>query len=113
MLMHKNKSVNAHDFSMVPRVDIPRSTIERQTRHLTTFDAGFLVPFFVDEVLPGDHMRYRITAYCRLSTPLFPLFDSQRIDTHFFYVPSRLLWDNWVRFMGEQDKRKRKQHDRK
>lgn len=56
----------------------------------------------VDEVLPGDHLSYDVTAYVRMSTPAFPIFDNQRIDTFFFYVPARILWTNWVKFMGEQ-----------
>ena len=55
-----------------------------------------------DEILPGDHVNYDVTAYIRMSTPLFPIFDNQRVDTFFFYVPARILWSNWVRMMGEQ-----------
>lgn len=62
-----------------------------------------LVPFLLDEILPGDHMQYRVTAYVRMSTPLFPIFDNQRVDTFFFFVPMRLLWSNWAKFMGEQE----------
>lgn len=66
------------------------------------FDAGYLVPFLVEEVLPGDHLSYDVTAYVRMATPLFPMYSNQRIDTFFFYVPCRLLWENWTKFMGEQ-----------
>lgn len=87
---------------MIARPDVPRSTFSGSWTRKTTFDAGFLVPFLVEEILPGDHMRYQVTAYVRLQTPLFPIFDNQRIDTFFFFVPNRLVWDNWVKFMGEQ-----------
>lgn len=102
MLQHKNQSVSAHDFSMVPRPDIPRSTIMRQTRHLTTFDAGFLVPFYVDEVLPGDSFKLQATLFARLATPIYPVMDNLYLDTFFFFIPNRLLWSHWVNFMGEQ-----------
>lgn len=81
---------------------IPRSVFHNRWTRKSTFTAGYLVPFLVDEILPGDHMDYDVTAYVRMATPLFPIFDSQNIDTFFFFVPNRLVWDNWVKFMGEQ-----------
>nr|QJB20327.1 MAG: major capsid protein [Microvirus sp.] len=87
---------------MIERPDVPRSRFTGSWTRKTTFDAGRLIPFLVEEVLPGDHLKYNITAYVRMSTPLFPMFDSQRIDTHLFFVPNRLVWQNWVGFMGEQ-----------
>jgi hypothetical protein len=102
MKMHKNKSVSAHKFSMIPRADIPRSSFAIQTTHKTTFDAGLLVPMYVDEVLPGDSFNLKMTAFARLATPLFPVMDNMYLDTFFFFVPNRILWDNWQKFMGEQ-----------
>lgn len=101
--MFRNKSVNVHQFSMVPRADIPRSSFNIQSAHKTTFDSGYLVPVFVDEVLPGDTFNLKMTAFARLSTPLFPIMDNAFMDSFFFFVPNRLVWDNWKRFMGEQD----------
>lgn len=98
----KNKSVNAHQFAMIPRSDIPRSTMRSQTNHKTTFDAGYLVPVFVDEVLPGDSFKLNMTAFARLATPLFPIMDNMYLDSFFFFVPNRLIWTNWVKFQGEQ-----------
>jgi hypothetical protein len=100
--MHRNKSVSNHSFAMVPKADIPRSSFDTQYAHKTTFDAGFLVPIYCDEVLPGDTHRVKMTAFARLATPLFPVMDNLHLDTFFFFVPNRLLWDNWVKFMGEQ-----------
>ena len=100
--MHRNKSVNTHQFSMVPRADIPRSSFQIQTTHKTTFDSGYLIPVYVDEVLPGDTFNLRMTAFARLSTPLFPVMDNMYLDSFFFFVPNRLLWSNWQKFMGEQ-----------
>jgi len=103
MMMHRNRSVDPHRFAMIPRADIPRASFNRQFTHKTTFDAGFLVPVYVDEVLPGDTFNLRMTAFARLATPIFPTMDNMHLDTFFFFVPNRLVWNNWVKFMGEQD----------
>ena len=100
--MHRNRSVDTHRFAMTPRADIPRSSFKIQKSHKTAFDSGYLIPIYLDEVLPGDSMKLRMTAFTRLSTPLFPIMDNMYLDTFFFFVPNRLVWRNWVRFMGEQ-----------
>lgn len=100
--MHRNKSVSTHQFAMIPRADIPRSQFKIETAHKTTFDAGFLVPVYVDEVLPGDTFNLKMTAFARMSTPIFPIMDNLHMDSFFFFVPNRLVWSNWERFMGEQ-----------
>lgn len=100
--MHRNKSVNVHQFAMIPKADIPRSSFRVQKSHKTTFDAGYLVPVYLDEVLPGDTFRLKMTAFARLSTPLFPIMDNMHLDSFFFFVPNRLVWTNWKKFMGEQ-----------
>jgi hypothetical protein len=100
--MHRNKSVSNHSFAMIPKADIPRSSFNTQYAHKTTFDAGYLVPIYCDEVLPGDTHRVKMTAFARLATPLFPVMDNLHLDTFFFFVPNRLVWTNWVKFMGEQ-----------
>lgn len=94
--------VSQEDAAIIQRAKVPRSKFINSWTRLTTFDAGYLVPFLVDEILPGDHMRYNVTAYLRMATALFPMFSNQRIDTFFFFVPNRIIWDNWVKFMGEQ-----------
>lgn len=97
------KQVDATRFAMIPRPDVPRSAFRRQSTHKTTFDVGKLVPVYVDEVLPGDSHRVKMTAFARMATPIYPLMDNLYLDTFFFFVPNRLVWDNWQRFMGEQD----------
>jgi hypothetical protein len=87
---------------MIPQAEIPRAAFDRQFTHKTTFDAGYLVPVYVDEVLPGDTFNLNMTAFGRLSTPLFPIMDNLHLDSFFFFVPNRLVWDNWQKFMGEQ-----------
>ena len=91
-------------FSEVPKVQISRSTFDRSHQHKTTFDAGFLVPVFVDEALPGDTFNVSMNLFARLATPLFPIMDNMYLDSHWFAVPYRLVWDNFQRFMGEQDR---------
>lgn len=89
-------------FSQVPGVSIPRSTFDRSHAYKTTLDAGRLIPFFWDEVLPGDTAKINATQFARLATPLHPIMDNMYLDTHWFFVPSRLVWDNWEKFMGER-----------
>jgi len=96
------KSVMKHQFSQVPKAEIPRSSFDRSHGHKTTFDAGFLIPILVDEVLPGDGFNLSMTGFARLATPIFPIMDNMYMDTHFFFVPNRLIWDNWEKFNGEQ-----------
>jgi len=100
--MHRNQSVNLHQFTTIPKADIPRSKFDCQSTHKTTFDAGNLVPVYVDEVLPGDTFNLNMTAFARLSTPLFPIMDNMVLDSFFFFVPNRLIWSNWQKFMGQQ-----------
>ena len=102
-MMHRNRSASAHQFSMIPRAEIPRSKFNAQKTLKTAFDSGYLVPIFVDEVLPGDSVNLKMTAFTRLATPLFPVMDNMYLDTFFFFVPNRLVWSNWQRFMGERD----------
>lgn len=100
--MHRNKSVDVHQFSMIPKADIPRSGFRMQKALKTTFNAGSLVPIMVEEVLPGDTFNVRATLFARLATPLFPFMDNLHLETFFFFVPNRLTWANWEKFMGEQ-----------
>jgi len=100
--MFRNKSVNLHEFAMVPRADIPRSSFRMQKAYKTTFDGGRLIPVFCEEILPGDTFNLKMTAFARLATPIFPVMDNIYIDSFFFFVPNRLVWDNWKKFMGEQ-----------
>lgn len=100
---HRNPSNQQHDFGKAPRVDIQRSVFNRSHGHKTTFDSGYLVPVFVDEALPGDTFHLTTSILARLSTPIVPFMDNLKLDIHYFSVPCRLLWDNWQRFMGEQD----------
>lgn len=96
------RSHASHNFAQVPRAEIPRSSFDASKNHKTTFDAGWLVPIFSDEVLPGDTMNFRMTVFARLATPIKPFMDNLYLDSFFFFIPNRLLWSNWKKFMGEQ-----------
>lgn len=92
-----------HSFAQIPQANIMRSSFNRSCGLKTTFDEGYLVPIFVDEVLPGDTFSLRMSHFCRMATPIKPLMENMYMDFFFFYVPNRLLWNNWERFNGAQD----------
>lgn len=99
----KNKSVMQFAFSRVPSVRLPRSVFNRSHGYKTTFDADYLIPFYVDEVLPGDTINMKTSMLIRLSSQaLRPFMDNAWIDCFYFWVPNRLLWSNFKKFMGEQ-----------
>lgn len=95
-------ATTGHRFSEVPKVQITRSSFDRSFGYKSAFDAGYLIPFYVDEALPGDTFTMKMTAFARLATPLKPIMDNLYMDTFFFSVPNRLVWDNWQKFNGEQ-----------
>ncbi len=97
------KSVMSHKFSQVPSAQIQRSTFNRSHGTKTTFDGGYLIPIYLDEALPGDTFNLRMSAFARLATPLKPIMDNLHLETFFFAVPYRLLWENWEKFNGAQD----------
>lgn len=99
---YRTKSGNNYSFSQVPKAQIPRSSFIRNHTHKTTFDAGYLIPIYLDEVLPGDTFNLKMDVFGRLATPIFPIMDGLYLESFFFFVPNRLLWDNWKYFMGEK-----------
>jgi hypothetical protein len=100
--MDRLPSVMNHNFSQVPKADIQRSSFNRSHGLKTTFDAGDLIPIFVDEALPGDSFNLNMAGFGRLATPINPFMDNMHLETFFFAVPNRLIWDNWEKFNGEQ-----------
>jgi hypothetical protein len=96
------KSVTKHNFSVTPTIDAPRSMFNRSFGHKTTFNANFLIPVYWDDVLPGDTINLNATMMARMATPKFPVMDNMFLDSHFFFVPNRLIWDSWKKFCGEQ-----------
>lgn len=97
------RSVMSHQFSRVAQVNHPRSQFDRSHGIKTTFNAGYLIPVYVDEALPGDTFNLRMAAFARFATLEFPIMDNVFLDSHFFAVPLRLLQTNFVKLMGEQD----------
>lgn len=98
----KQPSVMTHSFSNAPSADIPRSSFDRSHGLKTTFDAGKLVPVFLDEALPGDTLSLNPTMFARINTPIYPIMDNLFLDIHFFSVPYRQVWSNFRKFCGEQ-----------
>lgn len=98
--MNRNKDAG---FNQVPRLDITRSRFKRRQDVKLTLNAGQLIPFYVDEVLPGDTFSIDQAAIIRMTTPIFPVMDNCHMDIYYFNVPCRILWKNFKRFMGEND----------
>lgn len=95
-----NRNTQSH-FSQVPRADIARSRFDRSSTIKTSFNVGQLIPFYVDEVLPGDTFSVDTSKVVRMQTMITPIMDNVYLDTYWFYVPSRILWDHWRELMGE------------
>ena len=95
--------VKAHNFSNAPQVYQKRSRFDRSFVRKMTFNEGKLVPFFVDEVLPGDTISLTVRDFCRLATPVAPFMDNLYLDKFFFFVPNRLVWEHWQNFCFEQE----------
>lgn len=92
---------NERHFNQIPEMKASRTRFNREQTILTTFDSGKLIPFYVDEVLPGDTFSIDTTAIIRMTTPKYPVMDDAFIDFYYFYCPNRILWDNFKYFMGE------------
>ncbi len=98
-----NRNTESH-FSVNPiNLDIQRSKFVRPSTHKTTFNAGNLIPIYVDEVLPGDTFKMQMSSVIRMSTPIYPVMDNANLDVYFFFVPNRLVWDHWKEFFGENN----------
>lgn len=96
-------STSAHNFSQVPSAKIQRSAFDRSFGYKTTCQASTLVPIFLDEVLPGDTFALNSTIFARMGTSVVPPMDGLEVSTQYFFVPNRLVWTNWEKFMGAQD----------
>lgn len=92
---------NERHFLQVPQMHTNRTRFNRDQTILTTFNSGRLIPFFVDEVLPGDTFQVDTSAIIRMTTPKYPVMDDAFIDFYYFYCPNRILWEDFKQFMGE------------
>ncbi|AXL15556.1 major capsid protein [Microviridae sp.] len=95
--------INQHSFTNQPTIKKKRSLFDRSFTHRTTFNSDYLIPFYLDDVIPGDTFSLRSDALARISTLLKPIMDNIYISTFYFFVPNRLVWENWQKFCGEQD----------
>ena len=102
-MARKSTANSQYSFAQAPTVDVPRSSFDRSHGHKTTFNASNLYPIYFDEVLPGDTHAVTPYVFARLATPIAPFMDNVRIDYHFFFVPYRLVWSNFKKFMGEKE----------
>lgn len=98
-----NRNTEMH-FSQVPSIGLSRSKFDRSFDHKTTFNNGYLIPVYIDQtIMPGDTVKMRMSEVVRMLTPIAPVMDNAYLDTYFFFVPKRLVWDHFKRFMGEND----------
>ena len=95
-----NRNNETH-FNQIPQTHISRSRFKRDQDIKLTFDAGKLIPFYVDEVLPGDTFSVDTAGIVRMTTPIFPVMDNCYLDLYYFFVPNRIVWEHWREFMGE------------
>jgi len=98
-----NRNGMQHDFSMIPKAEIQRSAFDRSFGYKTTIDGGYLYPVLAEEVLPGDTVSIKPTIFARMNTLIFPIIDNVHLVWHLFFIPNRLVWDNWVKMQGEQN----------
>lgn len=96
----RNKMASQHSFAMVPRADIPRSKYMLQQKRKTTFSAGYLIPIYCEEILPSDHFSGDTTIFARGQTPIAPVLDVAEMETFWFFVPNRILWEHWEEFIA-------------
>lgn len=97
-----NRNTEAH-FHKLPQAQIPRSKFKRDFNHKTTFNAGKIIPIYLDEILPGDTLSLDISGIVRMATPIFPVMDDCFLDIYFFFVPNRLTWEHWQEMNGENN----------
>lgn len=97
-----NRFVSQHRFAEIPKAEIPRSVFDRSFTTKTAFNSGYLIPVFFDEVLPGDTFDVNASFFTRLATPVVPIMDNLWLDSFFFFVPYRLVWDHWTNMHGER-----------
>jgi hypothetical protein len=96
-----NRNVESH-FALNPtRLDMSRSKFDRSFSLKTSFNVGDIVPFYVDEVLPGDTFDVKTSKVVRMQTLITPIMDNIYLDTYYFFVPNRLVWEHWKQFNGE------------
>jgi hypothetical protein len=94
---------NERRFGQIPKMNVSRSKFIRKQDVKFTMDAGELIPFYVDEVLPGDTFSVDTAGICRMATPIYPVMDNCYLDVYYFYTPMRIVWDHAKEFFGENN----------
>ena len=102
MLDHKVTGAQIHQFNNVAEQRIPRSVFDRSFPIRTTHGTDYIIPLVNDEILPGDHIRIKLKTFTRLNPTVKPIMENLYRDTHAFFIPMRLIWDNWEKFQGQQ-----------
>lgn len=97
-----NRNVESH-FAHVPSINIGRSIFDRSSGHMTSFNAGDLIPIYIDEILPGDSVRMTTSKVIRAQTMLTPTFGNMYLDTYWWFIPMRLTWEHSENFFGQND----------
>lgn len=95
-----NRNQNSH-FAVAPQAEINRSRFSRPSSLKTSFNAGEIIPIFIDEVLPGDTFSMDTACVVRMQSLITPVMDNMYLDTYYFFVPNRLCWAHWQELMGE------------
>ena len=98
----KQRSIPTHDFAMNPRAMVQRSSFGVHQFHKTCFSASYLIPIYLEEVMPGDMFNIGCQVVCRTAVPVAPIIDNWMMDFQFFYSPNRIVWDNWEKMLGAQ-----------
>lgn len=101
--MKQSRPNKTQIYSQVPRANLPRSSFRMPSNYKTSFNASYLTPIYCREVLPGDTVNMNMSNFVRMNPTVTPFMDNLYVDVHFFFVPNRLVWDNWEKFNGEQD----------
>ena len=98
-----NRNTSSHFSASDNKINIGRSKFDRNSWFKTSMNFGDLIPFYVDEILPGDTFDMKTSLVARMSTPIYPVMDNAYLDTYYFFVPARLVWEHWKEFNGENN----------
>lgn len=87
-------------FSKVPVKRPKRNAFHLSHNRKTSMNMGQLIPILCEEVVPGDKFKGRTNALVRLAPMLAPIMHEVNVFTHFFFVPNRIIWDEWETFIS-------------
>lgn len=96
-----NRNQNSRFYMNPVDLNIGRSRFKMPHEIKTTFSVGEIIPFDVQEVLPGDTFQVKTSKVVRMQPLVSSPMDNLFLDTYYFFVPNRLVWSHWKEFMGE------------